>query len=87
MSRDRQTRDTRQQEEQKRIESEISLLERRLTSLRLQVQVHQREKERQTQQECLQRQNHLTNKLGDEEPRFVIGDRVQVTNQRDDLYG
>ena len=35
----------RQEEERERIESEISLLERRLASLRVQLQVNQRERE------------------------------------------
>ena len=47
MSRERQERRRHHREEQERIESEISLLERRLTSLRLQLQVNQREQQTQ----------------------------------------
>ena len=76
-----------QREEQERIESEIALLERRLTSLRIQLQINQREQEVQAQREHRQRHNRVPNRPNNEETSFAVGDRVQVTNRRDDLYG
>lgn len=83
----RQSQRRRQREEQERIESEIALLERRLTSLRIQLQVNQRQQEVQVRRDRDRRQNRPANRPGDGEVRFTVGDRVQVTNRRDDLFG
>lgn len=77
----------RNQEEQERIEGEIALLERRLTSLRLQLQVNQEEREVQVLENRRQRQVHRGQRTNNEEPTFTVGSRVRVTNRRDDLYG
>ena len=62
-------------------------MERRLTSLRLQLQRNQREQQVQAQQDHRERQRRPADRPRDEEPRFVLGNRVQVINRRDDLYG
>ena len=77
----------RNREERERIEGEIALLERRLTSLRLQLQVNQREQEVQVLENRRQRQAHRGQRTDNEQPTFAVGGRVQVTNRRDDLYG
>ena len=87
MSRERQERRRHHREEQERIEGEISLLERRLTSLRLQLQVNQREQQTQAQLDRRREQARLANRPQNEETVFTVGSRVQVTNRQDDLYG
>ena len=87
MNRERQQRRRRHREEQERIESEISLLERRLTSLRLQLPVNQREQQAQEQQDRRRERARQVNRPQNEETVFVIGSRVQITNRQDDLYG
>ena len=77
----------RQEEEKERIESEILLLERRLTSLRLQLQVNQREREATARENRRQRQVRAGQRAENNEQLLVVGNRVQVTNRRDDLYG
>ena len=77
----------RNREERERIEGEIALLERRLTSLRLQLQVNERQREVQELENRQQRQAHRGQRTNNEEPTFAVGGRVQVTNRRDDLYG
>ena len=77
----------RYREEQERIEGEIALLERRQTSLRLQLQVNERQREAQELENRQQRQAHRGQRANNEEPIFVVGGRVQVTNRRDDLFG
>ena len=87
MNRERQERRRQHREEQERIESEISLLERRLASLRLQLQVNQRQQQAQVQRDRRREQARQANRLQNEETVFAIGNRVQVTNRQDELYG
>ena len=77
----------RQEEEKERIESEISLLGRRLASLRVQLQVNQREREAAARTNRQRRQGRLDRGVDNNEQTLVVGSRVQVTNRRDELYG
>ena len=77
----------RHEEEKERIESEISLLERRLASLRVQLQVNQREREAAARTSRRRRQGRLDRGVDNNERTLVVGSRVQVTNRRDELYG